>query len=340
MRLPSSFAASTPRIPSRKKTHSVCPRLELLEDRTVPSYLAAEFHGHGAWLFNSTDGSWQNVTAADASQVAADRNGDVVAEIPGQGVWLYSRSVWQQLTASDATSLAIGNYHGVDIPSHFYQQLNYVLVVAEFPGYGVWHFALNQWTNVNTGWQPLTANNASTLATDDAGNVVAEFPGWGVWYYAAAGVYGNGSWQQLTAADASSLALGTSQEIQYMPYPHPVNGPTYVAAAFPGHGVWRMQVGQAWQQLTASNAATVGVNVHGDVVGAFPGNGVWSYSDAGAGGYNSGWNQLTAADAALVGIDAAGNVYGQFPGWGVWYDQVGSWQLLTASNASSFGVGG
>ena len=67
---------------------------------------------------------------------------------------------------------------------------------------------------------------------------------------------------------------------------------------------------------------------------------MWTYSDAGAGGYNPGWKQLTAADAALIGIDAAGNVYGQFGGAGIWYDQAGSWIHLTASNASSFGVGG
>jgi hypothetical protein len=113
-----------------------------------------------------------------------------------------------------------------------------------------------------------------------------------------------------------------------------------VAAAFAGQGVWRLQMGGAWQQLTAASAATVSVNVQGDVVGAFAGSGVWSYSDAGAGGYNPGWIHLTAADAALVGIDSAGNVYGQFPGWGVWYDRFGYWQYVTPSNASSFGVGG
>jgi hypothetical protein len=307
--------------------------LEALEDRTVPSYLAAEFPGHGVWLCNSADGSWQQVTAADASQTAADRNGDVVAEIPGQGVWLLSRGAWQQLTASNASALAIGNYHTTDIPSHYYQELDFVYVVAQFPGYGVWRFQLDQHTNFNSGWQQLTASNASTLAMDDVGNVVAEFPGWGVWLYGA-------GWQQLTAADASSLSLGTSQEIAYLPYPHPVTGPTYVAAAFVGQGVWRLQVGGGWQQLTAASAATVSINVHGDVVGEFAGSGIWSYSDAGAGGYNPGWIHLTAADAAMVGIDAAGNVYGQFPGWGVWYDRFGYWQCITPSDATSFGVGG
>jgi hypothetical protein len=121
-----------------------------------------------------------------------------------------------------------------------------------------------------------------------------------------------------------------------------------LAAEFPGHGVWRYQLNPwtnaaGWQQLTANDVATVGIDQFGDVVAEFPGWGVWSFLDsaaAAAAGWHAGWNQLTAADAALVGIDADGNAYGQFPGWGVWYDQTYTWQCLTASNASSCGVGG
>jgi hypothetical protein len=184
------------------------------------------------------------------------------------------------------------------------------------------------------------------LAMDDAGDIVGEFPGWGVWYEPWFGE--NAGWQQLTAANASSLAVGKWETYVGPPdlNPNPVAGPTFVAAAFPGHGVWRLSIEsplpgpRPWQQLTASDAATVGINVHGDVVGSFPGWGVWSYSDAGAGGYYPGWIHLTAADAPLVGIDAAGNVFGQFAGWGVWYDRFGYWQCITPSNATAFGAGG
>ena len=177
--------------------------------------------------------------------------------------------------------------------------------------------------------------------------MVADFKGQGVWFYGTS-IYSGGSngWQQLTPSDATSLAIGSATVIPSIPSPNAV--PDVVAAAFSGYGVWRLTVdvfghpgGSA--QLTASEASAVNVNPSGDVVAEFPGWGVWSYTDSAAAtqaGWATGWNHLTAADATLVGIDADGNVFGQFPGWGVWYDQVGSWQMLTASNASSLGVGG
>src|SRR5947209_5578676 len=61
-------------IRSRHSASHICrrlskPDLERLEDRTVlsASYLAAEFPGHGVWLWSSSSGSWQQVTAANAS---------------------------------------------------------------------------------------------------------------------------------------------------------------------------------------------------------------------------------------------------------------------------------
>jgi hypothetical protein len=326
--------------------------LEELESRDVPSYLAAEFPGHGVWRYQSTSGTWTQLTAANASVAVADRIGDVVAEIPGQGVWLYPAfwqfgpapgqptllSNWRQITPNNASILAIGLSKETD-PSVL-GEIDSISVAAEFPGFGVWRYELNL-HNAAAGWQQLTTNNATTLTIDDARNVVAEFPGWGVWL-----AWGGTSsdWIQLNAADAVSLAISTFQEPN-----ESTLGTTYVTAAFPSHGVWRARnnnfgeiggIPGYWQQLTASDAATVGINQNGDVVGEFPGWGVWTYSDAGAGGYHPGWNQLTATDAALVGIDSSGNVYGQFPGWGVWYDRFAYWQSITPCYASSFGAGG
>ena len=219
-------------------------------------------------------------------------------------------------------------------------------VAAEFPGQGLWHFHLSSinYAPPGGGWEQLTANNASSEAVDPNGYVVAEFPGQGVWFYTTPGTWqGVGGWQQLTAADASGLAVNG------IDFGFASAKTSMVAAAFSGHGVWRIPILNpagpgAWQQLTASDASTVSVNASGDVVGEFPGWGVWAYLDsknAASLGWGTGWNHLTAADASLVGIDDTANIYGQyFYGWGVWYDQVASWRLLTPSNASSFGVGG
>ena len=70
---------------------SARPVLEALEDRSVPTFLAAAFPGQGVWGYN--DG-WRQLTAANASLVAADPYGHAIAEIPGQGVWLDDGFTW------------------------------------------------------------------------------------------------------------------------------------------------------------------------------------------------------------------------------------------------------
>jgi hypothetical protein len=331
---------------SRHTNPSARPTLEALESRDVPSYLAAEFPGQGVWLYNSAGGTWTQLTAANASQVATDSRGEVVGEFPGQGVWLYNHDYlnqWQQLTANNAASLALGYSYYYD---NAYSASTATFVVAEFPGQGLWEFfSKNIDYSFSSGWVQLTANNAATEAVDGNGHVVADFPGQGVWFYGTSSSNGGtGGWQQLTAADATCLAIGSAIGTPT----GPSSVPDVVAAAFAGYGVSRLTVdvpGHAggWAQLTASTATAVNINTSGDVVAEFPGWGVWSYTDSSAAaqaGWGSGWNHLTAADATLVGIDANGNVYGQFPGWGGWYDQVYSWQMVTANNASSFGAGG
>ena len=49
---------------------------------------AGEFPGAGVFRFSSTDG-WRQQTAANASSVAVDGNGDVLAEFPGSSLWRY-----------------------------------------------------------------------------------------------------------------------------------------------------------------------------------------------------------------------------------------------------------
>ncbi len=299
------------------------PRLEELESRDVPSYLAAEFPGQGVWRYESTAGTWQQMTAANASQVAADSAGDVAAQIPGQGVWLCQGNVWKQLTTNNASGLALGySYEAQRIGP----PIIHTYVVAEFPGQGLWRYAEISGLAVNSGWQQLTANNATTEGVDTNGHVVAEFPGWGVWYYTD----GNG-WRQLTPSDATSVGIASN-----------LYGYSRVVAEFPGYGVWRFVDTGGWEQLTAANAATVSINQNGDVVGEFSGQGVWRYSDTATGTAPAGWSQVMD-DADLVGIDAVGYVYGQFGNRGVWYDHVGSpygWQQITGNNAATFGVGG
>ena len=66
-----------------------------------------------------------------------------------------------------------------------------------------------------------------------------------------------------------------------------------MVASFPGYGVWDYANG--WQQLTAANAAMVGIDSNGNVYGQFPGWGIW-LDNAGA------WQILTPNNPASIGV--------------------------------------
>jgi len=279
------------------------PLLEKLEGRDVPSIMAAEFHGHGVWLYFPQElNGWRQVTAANASQVATDSAGDVVGEFPGQGLWLYSGGAWQEITANNAVSFALA--HGTVNPYTPSERVENTFVVAEFPGQGLWRYGRsvsNDGTTV-AGWMELTANNAYTEAVNQNGQVAAEFRGQGVWFYYESG------WQQVTAADATSLATSMSASGG--------DWPTLVAE-FPGYGVWhlRLQPGSGWSQLSSRDAITVGMNSFDDTVAVFPGWGVGVFYNHG-----SGWDRRSTTDAALAVLDDADYLYATFPGRGVWFD--------------------
>ena len=279
-------------------------------------------------------GAWQQLTTNNASQVAADSIGDVVAEFPGQGVWLCTPdSAWQQLTANNATSLDVAFCRFGDTSG----KANGVLgVVAEFPGQGLWRASPRGYgvpARAGMSGSPvdgstLTANDAATEAIDQKGIVAAAFPGAGV--LALPG-------QHRLATDSPPRTPPAWPCVPLW------TAPVLWRPSSPATGCRRFRDSSGWQQLTANDAVTLGIDPSGDVVGTFPGTGSGASptplprpQPAGTPAGTS----LTAANATMVGIDANGNAYGQFNGWGVWYDQVYSWQLLTASNASSLGVGG
>jgi hypothetical protein len=125
--------------------------------------------------------------AVNASQVAVDGYGDVLAELPGNGLWRWKAGIGgaQQLTPVDAAFIGIaGNGN----------------VVAAFQGAGVWRF------EDATNWQQLTPVDASQVSIADTGDVLAELPGVGVWLWRDS----YGGWQRLSATDANSVALGSA----------------------------------------------------------------------------------------------------------------------------------
>jgi hypothetical protein len=180
-------------------------------------------------------------------------------------------------------------------------------VVGQFNGAGVWRYSSV------SGWQQLTPNNATAVASDDRGDVAGAFPGQGVWRYRD----GTG-WRQLSGFAASQVSIA---------------GSGTVAADFPGYGVYRWEDATGWQQLTANRPSALAVDPSGDVAGEFPGQGVWLCRDA------TGWRQLASNDAAQVSAAGDGVVAAAFAGQGVWRYRDGTgWVRLTAADATAVAV--
>jgi hypothetical protein len=252
-------------------------RLEVtrLEDRTVPSTLAAEFAGQGVWRYMDGQG-WKHLTAANATLVACASDGYVVAEFKNlgaaSGVWRFSDTEgWRHLTtATNATILDVDTSGDV---------------VGAFQGWGVWRF------EDKTGWQQLTPADASLLAIDRLGHVVGEFTS-GVWL-------DNGSWVHLTADHASALEMagndyvvgafqdgvyrwmnGQQQHISFaLANSVGIDDNGYVVGSF-NSGIWRLE--SFWQHLNSSPVPQVwisSVTYPGEVV-ALTGNGIWGYTNS------------------------------------------------------------
>jgi sialate O-acetylesterase len=203
---------------------------------TVP-VVVGQFDSQGVWQFNPTLNTWVQLTAANASLLAADPQGDVAGEFLGAGVWLFRPAVgWKQINGVDASLLAM-NANGI--------------VVAEFPGYGVGEYL------PESGWRSLTGANASLLAVDANGGVAADFPGYGVQLFLPAT-----GWQPLNGVDASALAM---------------DGLGDVAASFPGYGVGEYRPATGWALLNGIQARSLSLDANGALVAEFPGYGVGEY---------------------------------------------------------------
>jgi hypothetical protein len=245
-------------------------------------YAVGEFLGQGTtegvYRWSSTAGWQELLVGGFASQVAVDAYGDVVAEIPNQGVWLYTGS-WRQLTPFDASSIAIaghdnivaafpngGVYRWEDAPGWQLLSTAYAYsvsidargdVVGEFPYLGgVWRF------EDATGWQQLTRADAFEIAIAGNGNVVGDFRGSGVYRWEDAT-----GWQLLSTADATSLGINAEGDV----------AGNFTALG----GVWRFRDATGWQQLTTINAE-VSIDDAGDVLAAgFQGEGLFLLTTSG-----------------------------------------------------------
>jgi hypothetical protein len=204
---------------------------------TTTPVLVGQFGSTGVWEYNRATNAWGQLTAANASVLAADPLGDVAAVFPGYGVLLFRPAAgWKQIHPLDASLLAMDALGDV---------------FAEFPGFGVGEF------QPSAGWKLLTTANASLLAADALGDAAAVFPGYGVQLYRP-----STGWRQINGVDATLLAMDPQGD---------------VVANFKGIGVGEYQQASGWKLLNGTEATALAANALGEVVASFAGLGVGEY---------------------------------------------------------------
>jgi hypothetical protein len=259
---------------------------------TVPP-VVGQFGSTGVWRYNRLTGAWMQLTAANAAALVTDPSGDVAADFPGNGVWLYKPAAgWKMINGVDATLLALDQLGDV---------------VAEFPGFGVGEYI------PSAGWRALTLANATLLAVDALGDVTAEFPGAGLWQFRV-----STGFRQINGVDATLLAVDPLGDVaaNFMGVGvgeyslatgwHLVNGVEArslgfdqygnLLAQFTGFGIGLYQPTIGWHPVIPAYATPLDFQLNGDIVGDFAGFGVWEFDPY------RGWFQLRASEASVLAV--------------------------------------
>ncbi len=166
------------------RTTSVCPRLEVLEDRAVPTVVGS-FPPFG--VFSAANlVTFEQVAGVDAIDVAVAPNGDIAASFDFFGVYLFDNGGGlTQLTPVAATNL--------DITS---DDFGNDTIVGSFSPFGL--FLLDP----SGGIQQLSPAVPSSVGIAPNGDVAASFDFFGVYLFD-----NTGGLTQLTPAAATAVDI-------------------------------------------------------------------------------------------------------------------------------------
>ncbi len=259
---------------------------------TTPSP-AAGVVGGGIYVYRPDTGFEQLLTTT-ASILAINAEGDVAAELPGYGVFVYKEATetWTQLTKANASLLAIdaaGNVY-----ADLRQQTN-----LPVDGKGVYEFT------TATSFKQLSTVDPSLMAVDGIGDMVADFTGYGLQELFA----GHNSFTPLyprpTYPDASQLAMDAAGDIFF---------------DLPGYGFYRLAAGaspSAAQRLNPVDVSLLSVDAAGDVAIQFTSYGM--YRLPAGGGPNNFVEITTNGNASSLAIGGPnGDVFAEYQGAGVY----------------------
>src|SRR5207302_1408859 len=94
--------------PMTANRYTLRPHLEVLDERLVPSTVAAHSGAGGLWRFSDARG-WEVLTYADPVAISVGVTGDVAADFGGGGLWLFTNAGgWDFLTYSTPQTFSAG----------------------------------------------------------------------------------------------------------------------------------------------------------------------------------------------------------------------------------------
>jgi hypothetical protein len=235
------------------------PQLEALEDRLVPSTMAARY-ADGTWRYDTTAG-WSHISNLQASLLDVDDGGDVYGQF-SNGLWRWTASTASWMKLSDLSSVEFQVTGAGVLYGHFNTEL--------------WRWA------PSSGWMKLSSLDVSMMAVSDSDTFFGRFDiagAVGTWRWTPAA-----GWSLLTANRPDILQTDAAGELVG-------SFNSYIASG--QVGIWRWNPGTGWARLSTSAPNDLSVSSNGTIFESQGGN-VYRAAPGAASFTQIGFNQATS----------------------------------------------
>lgn len=259
------------------------------------------------------------ISIVGASALLADTGSVLYGNFSGAGVWKYSASSWEQMTANVPEGMVVSGEN----------------LYGDFGSSGIWALNGSTWT------QSTSANPQMMAASGSA--LYAYFTGTGIWKYdGASWTHATSNMPQLMSASGENLyagflgeglwkydGLAWSRVTPNTPRLMSASGSTVYAAFLKG-GIWAHD-GASWTPLTADTPQAMSASSNA-LYAAFAGSGIWVWN-------GSSWSQITANVPQLMAA-AETELFAMFEGTGIWTYDGASWTQATSNTAQIMAASG
>jgi hypothetical protein len=234
-----------------KHSHNCRLELETLEDRTVPSTVAADYPD-GVWRWDSSAG-WAHLTTNQSTGVLrVDDAGNVFGRFV-DGLWRWDHNTgWAKLS-----SLTVQDF----------QVTGGGVLYGDFGTQGVWRWSFD-------GWQKLSSFDVHAIAVSDSDTFFGSFGGavQGTWRWTPLA-----GWSHLSSTEADRLKTDAAGDLVGVYSALNINSALV--------GTWRWTASSSWQRLSTAVPDDFDVSDNGWVY-ELRSQGIYSLSPASGATFN------------------------------------------------------